>query len=224
MKPNKLGFTLIELMVVTAVIAILSSVSIPLFQQYQVKARSVEGKIMLSTIFRSEQSWFAQFDVYSDCLEIMGIEKPASHFYSYGFSFTDTNSQQISVNNGAPANCLNAPIFFQGTKSIGQPSAPDQIQLLSNAGFKNIVSNNGSTFIAAVVGHIDPQFSAFSFNNQQSLVAFKFIFSDAHAINYFISPDSPSFTVSVGSINELGVIENPTNLTWYSELNDGLDF
>jgi type IV pilus assembly protein PilA len=45
------GFTLIELMIVVAIIGLLSAISIPNFLMFQAKARQVEAKAALGTLF-----------------------------------------------------------------------------------------------------------------------------------------------------------------------------
>jgi type IV pilus assembly protein PilA len=51
------GFTLIELMMVVAIIGILASVAIPNFQKYQARAKASELKENVSAIFRSEETF-----------------------------------------------------------------------------------------------------------------------------------------------------------------------
>jgi prepilin-type N-terminal cleavage/methylation domain-containing protein len=48
---NRQGFTLIELMIVVAIIGILSVISIPNFLMFQAKARQAEAKAALGAIF-----------------------------------------------------------------------------------------------------------------------------------------------------------------------------
>lgn len=51
------GYTLIELMMVVAILGIIASVAIPNFQKYQARAKASELKENLSAIFRSEESY-----------------------------------------------------------------------------------------------------------------------------------------------------------------------
>lgn len=58
------GFTLIELMIVVAIIGILAAIAIPNFLQYQMKSRQSEAKTNLMAIKTSEVSWQGERGCY----------------------------------------------------------------------------------------------------------------------------------------------------------------
>jgi type IV pilus assembly protein PilA len=58
------GFTLIELMIVVAIIGILAAIAIPNFLRFQLKAKTSEGKTNLAAIRTAEESYFAEFGTY----------------------------------------------------------------------------------------------------------------------------------------------------------------
>jgi len=61
---RKKGFTLIELMIVVAIIGILAAIAIPNFLRFQLKAKSSEGKTNLAAIRTAEQSYYSEFGSY----------------------------------------------------------------------------------------------------------------------------------------------------------------
>ena len=61
---SKKGFTLIELMIVVAIIGILAAIAIPNFLRFQAKSKQSEAKTNLGGIFTAETSYFAENSLY----------------------------------------------------------------------------------------------------------------------------------------------------------------
>ena len=71
------GFTLIELMIVVAIIGILAAIAIPNFLQYQLKSRQSEAKTNLQAIKTSEVSFQAERGCYVG-MTAEGVAAPAA--------------------------------------------------------------------------------------------------------------------------------------------------
>lgn len=82
----KKGFTLIELMIVVAIIAFLAMVSIPSFKRFLAKAKRTEAYMNLNALATAEKIYWAEHGTYSTDLTALGWKPEGQLQYTYGFS------------------------------------------------------------------------------------------------------------------------------------------
>jgi type IV pilus assembly protein PilA len=80
---SKKGFTLIELMVVVAIIGILASIAIPNFLRFQAKSKQSEARLLLSGIFTAQTSYFSENNRYGSFNEIAWSPIGTKQVYTY---------------------------------------------------------------------------------------------------------------------------------------------
>lgn len=105
LRGNSKGFTLIELMIVVAIIGILAAIAIPNFLTYQCKARQAEAKTNLGAIRVSQEAYYAEYDTYSSNIDALGFVVKGTSRYSYSITggdagFTATADGQIGQVDG----------------------------------------------------------------------------------------------------------------------------
>ena len=112
---NEKGFTLIELMVVVAIIGILASIAIPNFKKYQAKAKTTEAKIQLAAVYSTEMQLEAEYDSYGTCLETAGYSAPKKNNY-YAIGFKTPNAAVNKAITDAGMECPNTGYQFEAHK------------------------------------------------------------------------------------------------------------
>ena len=103
------GFTLIELMIVVAIIGILSAIAIPNFARYQSKSRQAEAKIALASIYGGEKAFFAEYSAYLQDLAAVGyVPEGFKRYYATGWSASNTGT--VTGYSGAVGGMPNYPM------------------------------------------------------------------------------------------------------------------
>jgi prepilin-type N-terminal cleavage/methylation domain-containing protein len=116
---NQGGFTLVELMIVVAIIGILAAIAIPNFQKYQAKARQKEAQLQLSAVYSAEISFRGEQNSFTGCLRQAGFVPEGSsasnagsvRYYTVGFTAGAANGLNCGPAGGVACTVnYNAPV------------------------------------------------------------------------------------------------------------------
>lgn len=115
---KRFGFTLIELMIVIAIIAFLAVISVPSFMRFLAKAKRTEAYMQLSSIYAAQKAYYAEHGTYANQLggpNSLGW-KPEGYsgggaqekfYYTYGFGSGSEGQHYFTGKLGTPASYLN---------------------------------------------------------------------------------------------------------------------
>lgn len=116
MKKLAKGFSLVELMIVVAIIGILSAVAIPNFMKFQAKSRQTEAKTNLKGFHEATTAYFAEKNKFPSTSEKINkiFKVDGQNLYAYHFlgkktvnSAADGQDKTCNSANGATMNSVN---------------------------------------------------------------------------------------------------------------------
>jgi type IV pilus assembly protein PilA len=96
-KNSQSGFSLVELMIVVAIIGILSSIAVPQFQRFIFKARQTEAKTGLSSLYSAEKAFYGEYSEFDANFPNIGYLPEGKYYYNIGFSEAHCESSNMTT-------------------------------------------------------------------------------------------------------------------------------
>jgi len=93
------GFSLVEVMIVVAIVGILAAIAVPNFLRFQARAKQSEAKGNLKAIFTGERARFGEKDRFSPFVQDIGFGPERGNRYAYRFTAGCANPE---VRGGGP--------------------------------------------------------------------------------------------------------------------------
>ena len=95
---SKQGFTLVELMVSVAIVGILTTLVVPMTQNFSARAKQAEAKTLLAAAHGAEVAFYTEYGYYTGCLKEIGFAPVGDrHYYTVGFGWSFIGSDQAPM-------------------------------------------------------------------------------------------------------------------------------
>jgi len=164
----KKGFTLIELMIVVAIIGILAAIAIPNFLKFQARSKTGEVKANLKSLYTTQKSFFNEHDTYVATFDVLGFSPEKGNRYAYKLKDTCTNHQTRDstgvLGTATGVDCIDID-DMKGTGVTGAPTvtATTTVTYAVEPGHTGLTSQEAVTtgpsgdFAAVGLGNIDTE-------------------------------------------------------------------
>ena len=163
MKSVQQGFTLIELMIVIAIIGILAAIAIPAYQNYTIRAQVTEGDSLIGGVETAFDEYYANNGTAPASNKAVGISNVISGTYTTSVSLGKPGLGQITVTYG---NSANTNIATKTVVWTALKSANGDITWACNDGTATAKTLAGGNVTAVSAGPSDGTISTKSGNAQ----------------------------------------------------------
>ena len=152
---RKLGFTLVELLIVVAIIGVLSTIGVPTFKKMVQKAKKSEAKVGLGGVYTAEMAFFSEYGGYGNNLKGMGYELEGSAaLYTVGIPNNSCGSGTVAPD---PTSTVGTQIMGSFTAYYTSANADNMFAVAGRKGtsltcLAGTVAADGAGFIATATG------------------------------------------------------------------------
>lgn len=123
------GFTLIELMIVVAIIGVLSAIAFPSYQSYMKKSARADAKVGLSKLADKQERFYLQNNTYTTSFTATGLNTSLTSEEGY-YEFTITSDDLVSgflltataVSTKSQANDTDCTVMTLSSTSVKTPN------------------------------------------------------------------------------------------------------
>jgi type IV pilus assembly protein PilA len=149
MKKLMKGFTLIELMIVVAIIGILAAIAIPNFIKFQARSKQSEAKANLKAMFTAEKAFAQEKDHYSSYVGEIGFAPERNNRYAYFTTAGSVFDTRTGTGSSTATNAMAIEVdVFKGY-------APLTAAALTCGVTGNAPGVSSTGFVGEAVGNID---------------------------------------------------------------------
>lgn len=160
---KKKGFTLVELMIVVAIIGILAAIAIPNFIKFQARSKQSEPKANLKALFTAQRAYFSEKDTFASTVGDIGFNPERGNRYFVATGCNTLTSRTAAQESATTADCGFAVDVFKGYAPITSASIAGVNPTAATAGAGTcsladvgcVVTGNGGAFAGVAAGNID---------------------------------------------------------------------
>jgi prepilin-type N-terminal cleavage/methylation domain-containing protein len=155
------GFTLVELLIVVAIIGVLATIGVPTFKKMVQKAKKSEAKVALGGLYTVETAFYSEYGAYGNNLVGVGFDLAGTgtnRIYTVGFgdaSCADTTTR-IPATTSSTGSSINVafPGYYSGSMTAIAASTNSSLNANCLAGV--VTDLPGTDFTATANGIIAP--------------------------------------------------------------------
>ena len=129
------GFTLIELMIVVAIVGVLSAIAFPSYNSYMKKSARADAKVGLTKLADKQERFYLQNNTYTTAFTAAGLNTSTTSEEGY-YEFSITSSDLVSgftliataVANKSQANDTGCTVMKLSSTGVKAPNGPAPVK------------------------------------------------------------------------------------------------